>query len=60
MVLLQYALGRYNNPLDSVLSLHLPELAQRHQAVTLRKFRICFFKEYIHVSHCRTVWQDYC
>jgi hypothetical protein len=43
MVLLQYTGPRYNNALDSVLSLNLSELAQRHQAVTLRKFRICFF-----------------
>lgn len=45
MVLLQYAAPSYNDALDSVLSLNLSELAQRHQAVTLRKFRTRFFKE---------------
>jgi hypothetical protein len=42
MVLLQRGQARYNNPLDSMLSFNLPELAQRHQAVMLRKFRTRF------------------
>jgi hypothetical protein len=42
MVLLQYAQARYNNPLDSVRLSNLSELAQRHRAVTLRKFRTRF------------------
>jgi hypothetical protein len=43
MVLLQSTGPRYNNPLDSDFSFNLSELAQRHRAVTLRKFRTCFF-----------------
>jgi hypothetical protein len=43
MVLLQRAAARYNTALDSTRSLNLSELAQRHRAVTLRKFRTRFF-----------------